>query len=267
MDSLNPQIFLRDSLQTQARKVASYDLDGRRVWIKAAGPAAPYLLFRLLGRIIRWLGLAPLRPFNNHGGSEAIDIESERLRSLGELGVRVPRLLASTPDGLLIEDLGGADAVNLHQALTRCPDNDQRLLLLRQAIAAIASVHAKGTYLSQAFARNMVFMADGELGFIDFEEDPGRDLSLPECQARDLLCLIFSVSLFFTDPGSRRQVIPLLTDYLRRQTPACRTGSLKAMRRLAWLRHLPGSPAFGKDTVRAQATGAIFHDIIVAVAP
>lgn len=263
MDVLDSHHFLQEKLSLQTRKVAAYDLDGHRVWIKAAGPRTPYLLFRLLTIVIRWLGLAPLRPFNNHGSTEAIAIESRRLQNLAALGLPVPQLLAADTGGILIRDLGHPDTqtLNLHQALARCQGGEERLALLRLAMDALAGVHAKGTYLSQAFARNMVFMPDGRLGFIDFEEDPGQDLTLPECQARDVLCLIFSLSLFFTRDDDREQAITLLADYLLLQSAASREASLAAMTRLQWLRGLPANPAFGKDTVRAQATGAIFKGI------
>jgi len=262
MDAMTPQQFLQEHLQQQARKVVPYQLHGRRVWVKAAGPSTPWLLFRLLTMIIRWLGLAPLRPINNRGGADAIAIESARLRTLGALGLPVPRLLASQTDGILIEDLGQTSAsVNLHQALATSQDTASRVSLLQQALDALAQVHVRDSYLSQAFARNMIFMPDGGIGFIDFEEDPGQDLTLAECQARDVLCLIFSVSLFFADADSQRQVLPLFAGYLRRQSADSRAASLTAMRKLGWLRHLPGNPAFGKDTVRAQATGALFKGL------
>ena len=61
--------------------------------------------------------------------------------------------------------------------------------------AAIAAVHARGAYLSQAFARNLMHCPDGVIGFIDFEDDPGETLSIAECQARDWLSYLHSTAL------------------------------------------------------------------------
>lgn len=268
MDATTTTHFLEDKLRQQTRKVAAYDLDGNRVWVKTAGPETPYLLFRLLAVIVRWLGLSPLRPLNNHGSTEAIAIESHRLQKLAALELPVPQLLASTESGILIADLcqPSARAMNLHQTMTIRQDPAERLALLRQAVSAINNVHRKGTYLSQAFARNMVFTGNGDIGFIDFEEDPGQDLSLAECQARDLLCFIFSISLLFADSATRAMAIPVFADVLMHQRMETRHVTLKTMGRLAWMRHLPAGELLGKDAARARATGALLHGIMAQLA-
>lgn len=254
--------FLREKLALQSRKVESHELDGQRVWLKLAGPANPFRLFRVLAAIMTWLGLGALRPVDGRGGAEAIAIEARRLRELNALGLPVPRLLASTPYSLLLSDLGdSANSLNLHQALATATVAE-RLILIARAFAALDHVHQQGAYLSQAFARNLIVAPDGGIGFIDFEEDPRRNLSLADCQARDLLCLIYSVAFFFTTRHARQQLASQLTTHLAWRNPEARATVLSVMRRLQWLRHLPASPHLGKDTLRVQATGALFHDIL-----
>lgn len=254
--------FLRENMAQQSRKVEAHELEGRRVWLKLTGPANPFRLFRVLAAIMTWLGLGALRPVDGRGGAEAIAIEARRLRELRALGLPVPQLLASTPCSLLLSDLGDREtSLNLHQALAMAtPTARQRLM--ERALAALDQVHRQGGYLSQAFARNLIVMPDGRIGFIDFEEDPRRNLSLADCQARDLLCLIYSVAFFFTSHRARRQLAGQLQRQLARRDEVARTNVLSVMRRLQWLRHLPASPHLGKDTLRVQATGALFHDIL-----
>lgn len=252
--------FLHEKQALQSRKVEAHALDGSRVWLKLAGPGKPFRLFRVLAALMTWLGLGALRPVHGRGGTEAIAIEARRLRELDALGLAVPRLLASTPSSLLLSDLGNAeDSLNLHQALaTATPERRQHLI--ERALAALGQVHRQGGYLSQAFARNLIVMPRDQIGFIDFEEDPRVNLSLADCQARDLLCLIYSVAFFFTSQRERRQLANRLRLHLAGRDPATRATVLSVMRRLQWLRRLPASPRLGKDTLRVQATGALFHD-------
>ena len=60
---------------------------------------------------------------------------------------------------------------------------------------AIERVHRSGQYLSQAFARNIIVCNDSQIGFIDFEDDPGRYMPLERCQSRDYLCYLQSLEV------------------------------------------------------------------------
>ena len=47
-----------------------------------------------------------------------------------------------------------------------------------EGLSFLAQIHSQGQCLSQAFARNIVRCADGQLGAIDFEDDPSSALPL-----------------------------------------------------------------------------------------
>src|SRR5690606_27248956 len=121
----------------------------------------------------------------NPGGTAAIAIEARRLQQLAALGLRVPQLLALESEGLLIADLGegGRAPLVLNERLEQAAAAGPAALLSawREGLDAIAGVHARGAYLSQALSRNLMHCPDGQIGFIDFEDDPGARLPLAEC--------------------------------------------------------------------------------------
>ena len=78
---------------------------------------------------------------------------------------------------------------------------DATLALWLRGLQALQTVHARGEVLSQAVARNMVVCPDGEIGFIDFEDDPASHLPHAVCMARDALNYAQSTALFCSRPA------------------------------------------------------------------
>lgn len=258
--------FLRDTLPRQAKGIASHRLGAERVWLKKAGPRHGRLRYQLLSLCARTLRLDVLTPVPNPGGEAAIAIEARRLAELGATGLRVPTVLAQQSDGLLLSDLGqsGRAPIMLQERLEQAAGNGPAALLTawREGLAAIAAVHACGCYLSQAFARNLVLCPDGVIGYIDFEDDPGETLTLAECQARDWLSYLHSTAALVdaaaphTAGAHWRAALTIASDAVRQRLAL-------AARRMRWLRHLPTSRRFGRDTQRVRAVARLlarWHD-------
>ncbi len=252
--------FLRDTLPQQATGVASHRFGSERVWLKKAGPRHGRLRYVLLSICARMLRLDVLTPVPNPGGEAAIAIEARRLTELGEIGLRVPTVLAQQPDALLLSDLGqsGRPPVMLQERLEQAAASGPAALLTawREGLAAIAAVHACGCYLSQAFARNLVLCADEVIGYIDFEDDPGATLTLAECQARDWLSYLHSTAAL-VDAASPHTAGAHWHAALTIASDAVRERLALAARRMRWLRHLPGSRRFGRDTQRVRAVARL----------
>jgi len=252
--------FLRLTLPQQARGVASHRLGDERVWLKRAGPRHSRLRYRLLALLARSFRLDVLTPVPNLGGEAAIATEAQRLRALADAGVRVPQVLAQQADGLLISDLGrsGRAAVVLNERLDQAAATGPAALLAvwREGLDAIAAVHARGSYLSQAFARNLVHCPDGGIGFIDFEDDPGATLSLPECQTRDWLSYLHSTALL-VHASAPHAGAEHWHAVLAGADAAVRERIALAARRMRWLRHLPKGRRWGRDTQRVRAVARL----------
>jgi hypothetical protein len=252
--------FLRTMLPEQAQPVASHRLGNERVWLKKAGPRHGKLRYHLLAAVSGALRLEVLAPVPNPGGEAAIAIEARRLRALGAAGLRVPAVLAQQPDGLLISDLGesGRPPVVLQERLEHAAASGPATLLAvwREGLAAIATVHAHGAYLSQAFDRNLVQCPDGTIGYIDFEDDPGETLALAECQARDWLSYLHSTAML-VDAASPHAAGARWHAVLADASDEVRERLALAARRMRWLRHLPAGRRWGRDTQRVRAVARL----------
>ncbi|VTU39299.1 hypothetical protein [Variovorax sp. PBL-E5] len=252
--------FLRAMLPQQTRAVTSHRLGNERVWLKKAGARHGKLRYHLQAVIAGVLRLEVLQPVPNPGGEAAIAIEARRLRALGAVGLRVPAVLAQQPDGLLISDLGqsGRPPVVLQERLDQAAAVGPAALLSvwREALSAIAIVHARGAYLSQAFDRNLVQCPDGAIGYIDFEDDPGETLALAECQARDWLSFLHSTAML-VDAASPHAAGTHWHAVLADADDEVRERLVVAARRMRWLRHLPAGRRWGRDTQRIRAAARL----------
>ena len=120
-------------------------------------------------------------------------------------------------------------------------------------------MHARGHYLSQAFARNMMFNKAGTyIAFIDFEDDPGQVMPLSLCQARDWLCYLQSGARIMESGGVLHEATRLWRQTLAQKDTAVRAPVEQALRRLRPLRHLQAR-LWGKDTLRLVAMARPGH--------
>jgi len=258
--ALDYAAFLQTALPQQDRAVASHRVGAERVWLKKAGPRHGRARYHLLAAIAAALRLDVLTPVPNPGGDAAIAIEARRLRELRSAGLRVPAVLAQQADGLLISDLGenGRATVVLQERLDLAAAADPATLLgvWRKGLDAIALVHARGCYLSQAFDRNLVECPDGMIGYIDFEDDPGETLPLAECQVRDWLSYLHSTAALI-NAAAPHAAGQHWHAALEGAGGAVRERLAQAARRMRWLRHLPSGRRWGRDTQRVRAAASL----------
>ncbi|GGA71735.1 hypothetical protein GCM10011521_07350 [Arenimonas soli] len=226
----------RESWQGQVAWRKTYAEGGRRRRVAALRWVARRLGANAL------LAPMPLSP------ELACRTEQAMINRLAALGAHVPPLLAVADRELLLGDLGPTLAV----ACRAEADAGKRRELVQLGLDALASLHASGGYLSQAFARNMT-LRDGRIGFIDLEEDPCTMMSLPAAQARDVLFYAHSTARFLSgQPGEHAR---LLQAHLAREAPEVRREVARTASRLAWL--APLAKPFGRrsrDVAEALAS-------------
>lgn len=259
--------FLHRQMELQPGNVASYPLDDEQVWLKKAGPRHGLWGYRVLGALARALRLPVLCPVPNMGGEQAIATEARRLRDLAGRGLRVPAVLAQQSGGLLLAHLGrpGQPTPSLSREIENAlPEGPAVVLALwLEGLQALSYVHATGTSLSQAFARNLVRCPDGTVGYIDFEDDPVSVLPLAHCQARDALCYVHSTALFLVQGGALAGAQAAWQQWLAQCSPGVRRTLVETSARMGWLRHLPASRRLGRDLQRARAA----HDVLALSPP
>jgi hypothetical protein len=198
------------------------------VWRKSYTEGSRGARIAALRAVARTLGLAPLVAPLPQTAEQACATEQRMIRRLAALGAHVPAIVASGPRELVLSDLGPT----LAGTCRREPDPQARRALVAAGLDALASLHAAGGHLSQAFARNMT-LRDGVVGFIDLEEDPATTMPPAAAQARDLIFYAHSTARFLVDvPGAHAQ---LLARFLQQAPADVRMHVRRTARRLAWL--------------------------------
>lgn len=253
--------FLQDSVQFQDGSIQSYQIGQMKVWLKKASIRHSTWIYVPLRWLAGFFRLKVLTPIPNYGGHKAIQCEIQRIQSLQALGIATPKLLASSEHGLLIEDAAanGKQVLQLDQALAQLREHpEQQILLFQAAVDAISTIHTKKSYLSEAFARNILVNEDHQFTFIDFETDPGQVLDLHSCQVRDWLCLIFSTAHLF----DQQQLTQASQIFLDKILPSSKTylGILKVSHRLRWAQRI-NFEKLGSDGKRAKKCFLFFKAI------
>ncbi|HUD40722.1 MAG TPA: serine/threonine protein phosphatase [Dokdonella sp.] len=228
-------------------------LDGRAVWLKRYGHRPRRLAHRALDFTARQLDLEPLRPDRVASAEEAKRIEARRLGELAGRGLRVPSVLGDGADVLLLSDVGASLSLQLREIGDRPAAIDR---LVAGAVDAIAQAHRRGVYLGQPLPRNLTVDADG-YGFLDFEEDPGRVMSLDGAQARDWLLFASGVARRYEARGPRALADLLAAGLDRARAPV--VGQVgHAAQRLHFLERLT-RPFGSRARALGEAVAALRH--------
>lgn len=205
--------------------------DGQVVWIKRYTDNTRHLRMALLRQLARRLDIGLLLAPAPLDAETACATERGMIERLQALGVRVPAIVEAGPRELVLSDLGPTLAGQCRAA----GSPEQIGILLAAGFAAIADLHRRGGYVSQAFSRNLTHV-DGVVGFIDLEEDPGSTMTLVAAQARDTLLYVHSTARFLQDDLPRYR--QLLAAHLQAESAPVREALAHSVRRLGWLPRL-----------------------------
>lgn len=211
-----------------ATRVRRESWQGQVAWRKTYADGGHRRRIAALRWVARRLGANALLAPMPLSPELACRTEQAMINRLAALGANVPPLLAVSDRELLLGDLGPTLAMVCRAE----PDAGKRRDLVQLGLDALAELHARGGYLSQAFARNLT-VRDGRIGFIDLEEDPGTMMSLPAAQARDVLFYAHSTARFLS--GQVGEHVRLLQAHLARETPEVRDEVARVASRLCWL--------------------------------
>lgn len=235
-----------------APRIEKTERNGRTVWIKTYGDSGRRGRMATLRWVARGLQANSLLPPVPLTGEAACASELAMIRRLAAAGVRVPEVLEIGARHLVLSDLGPM----LAGVLRRAP-LEQRETLLGHAFNALLDLHRRGVYASQSVVRNLTW-SEGQIGFIDLEEDPVAMMSLPAAQARDWLMLGYSSARFLTHAPER--FVSLLQAALDQDPAEVRAELARTCRALRWLAPVARpfgrrarDLAFGLDALRLAA--------------
>ncbi|MBI0158548.1 MULTISPECIES: hypothetical protein [unclassified Snodgrassella] len=245
------QHALQQCLLIQTGLMQSHILtNGEKVWVRQAGARNSAWRYHLLKIAQKISGIHMLQPVPNLGGIPALQTEASRLRALASAGVRVPAILAQQPDALMISHIGDH---NLEKEWKHCKHQPELLLQRWQlGLNAIEDVHKRKQYLSETFARNMIYINQDSIGFIDFEDDPLSAMTLPQCHSRDWLCYLHSGARLMQEFGVTIQAKELWHSVLHNQPDEVSSTVNKSLHKIRWMRHLKAK-FYGKDTLKLAA--------------
>ncbi|MEO7940778.1 MAG: hypothetical protein ABIR55_19315 [Burkholderiaceae bacterium] len=249
MISLTSIARIEASVVWRERRVEVFDLPEGRLLVKGQRPLRGPWAHRTLNLFGRLAGVPYLKAVPVHGGAQSQEIEIRRLQTLHAAGVAVPQVHHVAPDYFVMSYLGAND---LARALRE--QGAQAYGLWMAAMEHLLLVHARGQYLSQCFARNIIVSHQFE-GLIDFEDDPLEVMTLEQAQARDWL--VYLQSTLWNLALDEQRLDTALRSVLERESEPVRAVLRHAAHRLAWLRHLPTNrKIWGKDFVSLQAVAA-----------
>jgi len=170
--------------------------NGRRIWVKQAVPAKQKVWHRLQRFLANITGIPLLRPTVSPGGKAGLDSEAATLRNLATRGILVPDLIDEGAGWIVIGDNGGI-LKSIIEDEVRAGHDDKVKSYITAAAKALARLHMAGVSHGAPLLRNMTIREDGEIGFIDFEEDPNARMPVADAQARDVLLFVFSIQREF----------------------------------------------------------------------
>lgn len=260
MNAGRPQLDSRADIDAQVaamrqsgRHIQAVQWQGQPAWLKLSVPQPPAWRYQLLAGMARLLRQPAMQPVRPDGGPAGIQNEIHRLTTLEDAGLRVPHIQDHSDHWLLISDLGRTTL----ESLIRHADPGEQLAHWQRGADYIRQAHRAGQYLSQAFARNLVWSPEHGLGAIDFEDDPISAMPLSQAQVRDWLPYLFSTAVFFRD--RLPELCTAIHEALAQEDAVVRQGVYAALRRTAWLRALRWLPTRmqRRDVLKTQCFGEL----------
>ena len=188
---------LRALVQSDDR-VQCLDLPHRRLWIKRQGVKVLPRFVTFQGVAAALLRVAHLRPSPRLAPHAMQAREVARMRMFAASGFPVPSIVFQSKTAMVMADVGPTLAERLNALRKSDPVGHDALLV--QAADALGRIHAAGLSHGRPHVRDF-FLCDGEVGFMDFEEDPASVMPLEMAQARDVFLYFLIVASRAMRPG------------------------------------------------------------------
>lgn len=194
--------YIEDLLLTvkKDQHIFSIRWEGETFWVKRPQAVQPKIWQYLQKILNRLLPIEIVKSTLATDASSSLKQEIAQLKNLKHHQIPAPRLKVFSDQWLCMSDAGPT----LHGLLEK-QKCEQKILL--KAAEALAQLHNKGCYHGRAKLNDLTLMADGTIGFIDFEEAPLTVMSLHAAQNRDLY--LFISSLCRWDPAIAKDALML----------------------------------------------------------
>ena len=186
--------ILADKQTNKQVRLQSKRVDGERYWIKrydCEDRAGYKLLHRIFSKlpVPQWT-----KPSPSVDATAAVNREVRKTRKFADMGFKTADIIFYDENRVIFGHAGHAldDAL---RNLRKAADFDYHDALICNAAETLGQVHKNGLCHGRPHLRDM-FIRDGEIGFLDFEEEPEQTMPLNFAQARDCwLFFIFAAGL------------------------------------------------------------------------
>ena len=246
LEAINAQLALTSN------RTAVFSVDDLAIVVKRQEPPRQYCGYQILNILANVLGQPVVRGVPAPGGSVAQAIEVARLHTLAAAGVSVPKVLHVTSQWFAMSFLG---KTSIDELLRHEPEKN--LIYWESGLQAILQLHRLDQNASQCFARNMIWH-EGNVSFIDFEDDPIKSMPLASAQARDWLLYLHSSAYILNMDA--HQIAQRFLRYLRQDEKDVQEEVMRVTRSFGWLCILPSKrKPWGRDVVAVQAAAEVLH--------
>lgn len=254
---------IANNVEWREKRVAIMQTDVGEVVIKGHRAARHPIGYKLLDILARATGVPMLQSAPMHGGKQAQAIELRRLKTLHAAGAHVPQVLHVADDFFVAKRLGNEHLVGVLQSTV-----PTKWDLWQAAAQEILRVHQAQQYFSQCFGRNVMIDSRQNppvfAGMIDFEDDPLEVMQLHEAQVRDWFTYLQSTVWLLAVEGDL--LAQVVHDLLAQESIAVQKLFVRVCKKMAWLRFLPRSRSFGRDTIEVQAVAQFAHQYLTIYA-
>jgi len=169
--------------------ITAIDHENQRYWVKKR-PFSKKTRWHRLQHVLTYVVPLPvLYPTVTEGGSASLKWEAERLRLFAAQGIPVPVVIAETSEFIITTDTGE----QLHAYVASINDVDEKKRLLISAAKALSNLHKSGLCHGRPSLRDMTYK-NGEIYFIDLEENPLAVMTLAQAQARDIWLFLNNIA-------------------------------------------------------------------------
>jgi tRNA A-37 threonylcarbamoyl transferase component Bud32 len=190
--------LLRAMMQSDGR-VQRLELKDRTVWIKRQGGKTMLPLVAVQSMFARLFRIPILRPSPQLSAEAMQARELARISAFADAGFPVPKVVYASATAMVMSDVG--PTIDYRMRVLKRSDPAAHDALLVQVADALGRVHAAGLSHGRPHVRDF-FLEDGEVGFMDFEEDPASVMPLAMAQARDVLLYFLVVASRALDAGA-----------------------------------------------------------------
>ncbi|MEB2844923.1 serine/threonine protein phosphatase [Rhizobiales bacterium RZME27] len=179
------------ALVSDRARVQVVSLSCGTVWIKRHGDKSRRAIVAVQAALASVLRLSFMRPSPAETGEGMVSRDLRRMARFAGSNIPTAAILYTCGNAIVLSDIAPTVERRLRELKEHDPAAHDDLLVF--CSAELGHLHRAGLCHGRPFPRD-IFVNDGRLGYIDFEEEPEAVMPLATAQARDLWLLFLQLS-------------------------------------------------------------------------